>query len=146
MRERFHCFSVAAVTALICLSGYYQGYMTMIAMGIYVTIRVLIYESASLKERILAWFEIGLAMGFGVLMGAINLLPSLGSLSVTSRMNSGGERVASSPQIMLRLRKGASRSRIPARGALCGRHIRGALCRIKRITCRMRHRKPLPLI
>ena len=103
LRELKNNFFTALVCALIILSGYYQGYMIMMFMPLYVTVRVLFFQPAGCevpsgdKERkrrglklISMWAASGFAMGFGVLMGGINLLPSAGSLAITSRLETSG--------------------------------------------------------
>ena len=90
VRRLRNCFFVALVCMLVILSGYYQGYMVMLGMAVYVTVRVLLYEAAPWKKKLLIYLAVGMAMGFGVLLGAVNLLPSFGSLAVTSRLDPGG--------------------------------------------------------
>ena len=103
LRNLKNNFFTALVCALIILSGYYQGYMIMLFAALYVTIRVLLFQPAGSKitagnnrrssgplKLIGIWVSMGFAMGFGVLMGGINLLPSFGILAVTSRLETSG--------------------------------------------------------
>ncbi|MDD3797490.1 MAG: YfhO family protein, partial [Lachnospiraceae bacterium] len=79
-----YCFGVAAMSGITILSGFYQGYMVMLGCGIYVCIRVLLYDPRSWKKK---WSRFGLeaiSMGFGVLMGALNLFPSISTVLGTS--------------------------------------------------------------
>ncbi len=89
--NRKAAFAVALMSGAIILSGYYQGYMIMLGVGIYVTIRVLVFEMTEMKVRLKTFFAIGGAMAFGVGIGALNLLPSAKiATSVSSRLDSEG--------------------------------------------------------
>ena len=80
---------VAFGSAITILSGYYQGYLILLGMAIYGTRRILVYAGGSLKERLTAYVLTGFSLFSGLLMGAVNLLPSAKSLQVTSRLGSG---------------------------------------------------------
>ncbi|MDO4343698.1 MAG: YfhO family protein [Eubacteriales bacterium] len=89
LRNRRACFGVALTSALLILSGYYQGYMCMLGGGIYVCLRVLLYEDAPWKKKWKDFASTAAAMGFGVIMGAVNLLPSAATqVGETTRLNS----------------------------------------------------------
>ena len=79
---------ISAVCMVIILSGYYQGYMTMLGVGIYLTGRVLLYEDGTIAQRIRKLLGLAGSMVLGVVMGAVNLLPSLGSVSSSTRLES----------------------------------------------------------
>ena len=80
-------FGVALVCMVVILSGYYQGYMTMLGVGIYLTGRVLLYENGTLKARFGMLCSLAAFMLLGVLMGSVNLLPSLASVGSSTRIN-----------------------------------------------------------
>lgn len=75
---------VAALSGIIILGGFYQGYMIMLGCGIYVCLRVLLYEDRSWKKKWSFFLLEAGSMVFGVLMGALNLLPSLTVITGTS--------------------------------------------------------------
>ena len=90
-RGKYICpaaFAVALVSAVIILSGYYQGYMVMLGFGIYVTIRVLLYENTRMADRLKLFGTIALFMVLGVAMGCVGLLPQVKALSASSRLSS----------------------------------------------------------
>ncbi len=88
IRKRSGLFGLALMTALTVVSGYYQAYMALLAVGIFVVLRVLLYEEQSLKERVKLFFAEGFTMLFGVVMGSCYLLPAVYILQGTSRLNS----------------------------------------------------------
>ena len=81
-------FSVALMSAVTILSGYYQGYMVMLGLGIYVTIRVLLYEDGRITDRLRIFLTIAMFMALGVLMGCVGILPQVKALSASSRLES----------------------------------------------------------
>ncbi len=81
-------FAVALMCAVVILSGYYQGYMVMLGLGIYVTVRVLLYEEGRIGDRLRIFLTIALFMVFGVVMGCIGILPQVKALSASSRLES----------------------------------------------------------
>lgn len=90
-RGKYICpaaFAVSLASAVIILSGYYQGYMVMLGFGIYVTIRVLLYENTRMKDRWKLFGTIALFMVLGVAMGCVGLLPQIKALSASSRLDS----------------------------------------------------------
>ena len=58
--------------------------MIMLGCGIYVCLRVLLYEDRSWKKKWSFFLLEAGSMVFGVLMGALNLLPSLTVITGTS--------------------------------------------------------------
>lgn len=87
-RRKTAFFGAALLSAVVILNGFYQGYMCMLGIGIYVVLRELLYEEARWKEKAKNFFLAAAAMGFGVLMGAVNLLPSAAAqIAETSRLN-----------------------------------------------------------
>ncbi len=81
-------FGVAMISGLGLLNGYYQGYMMILGVAIYVTLRCLIYEEAPFGKRVKDFVYLALSMAAGIGIGAINLLPSYGAVSETARLNS----------------------------------------------------------
>lgn len=75
---------VAALSGVIILGGFYQGYMIMLCCGIYVCLRVLLYDTRSWKKRWSFFLLEAGSMVSGVLMGSLNLLPSLAVITGTS--------------------------------------------------------------
>lgn len=69
-------FKVAAVSALLIFNGFYQGYMCMLGVGIYVCFRMLLYDGAPWRSRWKNFARTAAGMALGVLLGAVNLLPS----------------------------------------------------------------------
>ena len=88
MKNRRYLPAVAASSALVILNSYYHGYMCIVSVAVYVTIRTLLFEPGSFKQRFMLFLEEGMAMGFGLLMAAINLVPSLATLGDTNRLDS----------------------------------------------------------
>ncbi len=80
-------FGVAGITGLILLNGYYQAYMVLLGVGIYVTVRTLIAGEQRLAYRFQHFVCIALSMAFGLLLGAANLLPSLMTVQESARLN-----------------------------------------------------------
>lgn len=75
---------VALFSGIIILGGYYQGYMIMLCCGIYVCLRVLLYDDRAWKKKWSFFLLEAGSMGFGLLMGALNLLPSLAMITGSS--------------------------------------------------------------
>ena len=80
-------FGVSLAAALIVLSGYYMGYMVMLGFGIYVTVRVLIYENARMRDRWKLFATIALFMILGVAIGSIGIFPQVKALAASSRLD-----------------------------------------------------------
>ncbi len=74
--DRRNFFKVAAVSALLIFNGFYQGYMCMLGVGIYVCFRILLYDTAPWISRWKSFAYTAAGMALGVLLGAVNLLPS----------------------------------------------------------------------
>ena len=87
-KNRRYLPAVAAASALVILNSYYQGYMCILSVAVYVTIRALLFEPGSFGKRFILFVEEGLAMAFGLVMAAINLIPSLTTLGDTNRLDS----------------------------------------------------------
>ncbi len=85
---------VALFSGVVLLNGYYQGYMVLLGTAIYVTLRVLVYEERPFKERLRRYIAIGLSMAGGLLIGAVNLLPSLAAVGESSRMSGSSSLLA----------------------------------------------------
>ena len=82
---------IAAIGGIILLNGYYQGYMSFLAAGIYVCIRVFITEKLPFTRRLSLLFAQAGSLGGGLILGMLNLLPSFSLIfSSSSRMDSGG--------------------------------------------------------
>lgn len=88
IRKRSAMFGLALITAVTVVSGYYQGYMALLAVGIFVVLRVLLYEEQPMKARVKLFLAEGFTMLFGVVMGSCYLLPAIHILRGTSRLKS----------------------------------------------------------
>ncbi len=88
MYRRRALFGVAGMMGLIILNGYYQGYMVAFGVGIYVTIRTLLFDEGQMQEKLKRFGTIALTMAFGLLIGMVNLLPSLITVQTSERLDS----------------------------------------------------------
>lgn len=88
VRDIRWALGLAAASALLILNSYYQGYMSILAVAIYVTIRVLLFDTRPFIGRLKLFFTCAFSMAFGLVMAAINLIPSLTTLSDTNRLDS----------------------------------------------------------
>ncbi len=88
MQRRLPLLGVSGMMGLIILNGYYQGYMTALGIGIYVTIRTLLYNEEKLIIRLKQFGTIAAAMASGLLIGMVNLLPSVMAVQASSRLDS----------------------------------------------------------
>ena len=88
IKKRSALFGLALFTAITVVSGYYQGYMALLAVGLFIVLRVLLYEEQPWKERLKLFLCEGFTMVFGVVMGACYLLPAIYILQGTSRLKS----------------------------------------------------------
>jgi len=90
------CFLMALACALTVLNTFYMGYMSLLALGLYLLIRVLLYEGGRFGERLRLLIRQGLFMLLGAALAAINLLPSAMAVTNSGRVSSEGllERLA----------------------------------------------------
>ncbi len=88
MDRKINLLGVTGMMGLIILNGYYQGYMTAVGIGIYVTIRTLLYNEGEMREKWKNFASIALSMAAGLLIGMINLLPALITVQTSDRLTS----------------------------------------------------------
>ena len=88
LRNWHAMFGVALMSGIMILNGYYQAYMVLLASAVYVTIRCWLWGEHTIRERFKVWMIEAWSMAFGILFGALNLLPSAAAaLSESSRMD-----------------------------------------------------------
>ena len=87
-RKKTALFGVAAMSGIIILNGYYQGYMVMLGLAMFAFLRILLYDRRTFGARLRLFILEGLSMVFGVLIGALNLLPSVMDVAGSARLDS----------------------------------------------------------
>ncbi len=76
LKKRRFGIGLCLICCLTLLSGFYQGYMCMLAGGVYVVVRVIMMEQVSLSERIKVFLLSAGSMILGVCMAAVRFIPS----------------------------------------------------------------------
>ncbi len=79
---------LALVSGLALMTNFYLAYMILLGMGIYVTIKVLLFDRKPMKEKGKHFFALALSMACGIGLGAASLFPNLMAVAGSSRLDS----------------------------------------------------------
>ncbi len=87
-RRKRAYIGLALMSGLALLTNFYLAYMILLGMGIYVTIKVLLFDSKPMAEKWKHFCALALSMACGIGIGAVSLFPNLMAVAGSSRLDS----------------------------------------------------------